>query len=1126
MHICRYYFRIKEGNDNNDFRLNNVTGILFIRNPLSISRQQYYNLLIVAENINASCHRGKLNIKVNVVPNQLEFVGVTPVSILENASGNVTRVTAAGSTGSIQYSIIRDNVGTAFSINEDTGDIAIANSLDFETTQQYRLVIQATSSLGATATATQVINIIDVNEPPTFTNSCASANNCQFSVFENLTISSLIGYIVAVDQDLSSLPNGQLTYSLTSNDVSFAIDNTGRISLTALLDREVEDTHDITIRVMDGGSPSLSVMTTVTIRVLDSNDNAPVFIQGNTSLSVLENTQSGRSIQLYMAEDRDIGINAVITYSLQSNVSNLPFSISANGGVLVVSGPLDADRGITLYRVIITASNFDGLSTSLNVSIRIIDVNDNTPQFSRSPYMANVTEHAAEGTIVIRIIATDIDSGNNGEIIYSITDGNANNAFTIDNSTGIITVNADIDREIVNMFTLTVRAQDRGQPTARGNTTIVRVVVNDINDNAPIFTPNVVNLTIPEDRPSGSLGTTLNAMDNDEPGSPNSDIVYSIVSGNDGNHFSIGSSTGLLSLVSPLDFEEQDSYTLSILGQDRGNPVMTGTAVVNVRVTNINDHPPVITGNVEITVPEDQAVNSNLAQFNATDLDQMAVHFSLEDSSNLFAINRNTGVVTLIASLDFETARQHILIIKANDTVHIDNATLTVNVLDINEFHPQFIGETEFNVNEEQPTGTIVGTVQATDRDGSDSVRYFFETNTVSGLFSINSTTGIITTAAVLNREALVAENHFLPPESEEVIIVVAMDSGRRPGPLRTVQNITIRLNDINDNSPIFDPSSYEQSIPENTAGVTALFTASATDADLGSNAIIRYSLSVSNNFSVGSISGVVSATRPFDREESNIFNFMITARDQGTPSRSSAASVTVRVTDVNDNAPQFNQDADYVLNVAEDTSVRRVLTQVRVSDPDQGINAVIMITSQEGSNNCPQSPSTSSPCFFTVNNNGIVQLARLLDFETQSQHNVTLIATDSGSTRLSSTQILTINVVNVDERIPEFLGSCDSSVLEDVPRGTLVTVCPARDFDEVVGQFTNRISYSIIQGNEGGIFSIDADGNITTNVLLDRESTPSYTLAVQATDAGNLRATVMVSTYCHFLLLIFSRLS
>ena len=1076
---------------------------------MSIAQQAYYKLLVVAENVNASCHRGKVTIHVIVVRNRLQFDPLSPVSIPETTPGgtNVTRVTASGGAGIILYSIIDGNVGNAFLIDQDTGDITVNDPsvLNFETRSQYQLIVQATSSPGgATATANQTINILDINEPPVFITLCALNNTCEFSVFEDLTVGSLVGQIEVDDPDLSSVPNGMLVYTLLPTTLPFIIDNLGRILLNESLDRETQDRYNVRVIVQDSGSPSISIQTNVIILVLDVNDNAPRFVNNpQTRFAIREDTPVNTPLHQYTAVDDDIGINAVVTYNISSQLEDLPFSINPNNGLLTVSGPLDADEGITLYNFDIVASNFDGLSTNISVIVEILDVNDNTPQFLQTPYTANVREHSPNGTIVIQINATDLDSGSNGAIEYSIVSGsNPLNSFAIDENTGVITVNNDIDRETITMFTLIVKAEDQGQP-ARQNRTEVKITVLDINDNAPEFRPDLIRLTLPEDQQLGPL-VTLTAFDRDDPATLNAMILYSITNGDIGNHFFINNLTGQLSLISSLDFEEENSFTLTVVAKDQGTPVMSGTAMVYINVTNVNDHPPNISGNVEIDVLESEPVGFEVAQFTATDLDEMTIifHFaSGNDTSGPFAINRTTGVISLRASLDFEDQRQHILTIVANDGKHTSNATLTVNVIDVNEFSPEFSGSFDFSVKEEEAAGTVLGTMVATDGDGSDVITYFFQPGGVSNLFHINSTSGVITTARKLDRELLVEEGHFVPPNCEEVLVVVATDNAQRPGPRQTSQNITIRLIDINDNTPVFDPASYNRTIAENTVGVTLLFTVSATDADIGSNGMIRYSLENSSatvDFTINAVTGQVSAIQPLDRENIDIYRFEIFANDLGTPQTTATATATVQVTDRNDNAPRFLA-ANYVRNVPETTEVDTILFQVTAVDDDIGINAEVTY-SIGGHQNCPS--TILSACFFNITeNNGLIRLAMSLDFETQTQHNITVIATDGGAPMLSATQLVTFNVINVDERGPEFQGPCNASVPEDIDTGSVVTRCPAVDFNELLNRFTNEITYSIIEGDEEQVFSIDSNGTIRNRVELDRERTPSYTLKIRASD-------------------------
>ena len=1097
--------------------------MLFIRIALDITRQQHHELLIVAENVNASCHRGKVTINITVVSNQLQFKELTVVSIPENTleGTNITQVTATGTEGLISYSIVNGNINNAFIITNESGIILVSTPsvLDFETVSQYQLVVQAMTLQGSgTAIAMQVINILDINEAPVFTNSCAVNNNCQFSVFENLTLSSVIGFIVATDPDLPSLPNGILNYTILPSDIPFVINNEGRLSLINGLDRETVDIYQFTVIVSDNGTPSWSIQTDATITVMDSNDNPPVFVLAPLLVSVFESTLGGTIIAQYLASDSDIGINAVIRYSFVFSMADLPFSIHPEKGLISISGLLDADEGIQVYNISVVGSNVDGLSSSINISITVLDVNDNSPRFLQSPVTGTVVENANVGTPVTQVNATDIDSGANGRVGYQIINGNINNSFVIDHNTGLITVNNGIDRETVNMFKLSVEVFDFGL-IRLFNRTEVDITVVDINDNPPIFMQDTLHLSLPEDQALGSLGITIVATDQDEPNNPNSIIKYSIVGGNEQNHFSINGSTGLLFLESDLDFESKSMLELIIQGEDMGKPSFSGTTTVNVTVTNVNDHPPVISSDVEINVREDISIGSVLAQFNATDIDQTMVHFSIAGQNNLFTVNSNNGKVSLMAPLDFESTRQIVITVQANDTVHIANATLTINVIDVNEYLPEFGDPVTFSVDEEQSLNTSLGTVVANDKDGSDTVTYFFESNLISAFFNLNPATGQITIASVLDREMLVEENYFIPPDSKEQLVVVAYDNGHLPGPLHTIQNITITLNDINDNSPVFNLANYDASISENTNGVTSLFTVFATDNDVGTNAIVHYSIDDAINFSIDPMSGVVSAIETFDRETRDKFDLVITATDQGLVPRSSTALAAIQVTDVNDNAPEFTLEK-YVLNILESLSAadEPIITQVATTDGDESKNAGVRY-SIEGTDKCSPLPSpVPSYCFFSIDNNGFVQLIRSLDFEMQPQHNITVIASDTGVPMLLTQQLVTINVINVDEIPPRFNGSCNVSVLENVPINSVITVCPAVDFNEITNSFTHNFRYFIQQGNENQTFSISDNGTITNNLLLDRETTSQYTLLIFAVADNLLQDSIEVS---HFKTLI-----
>lgn len=1041
-------------------------------------------------------------VKVTVIPNNIELPDLSPVSIPEDTPTGtvVTTVQAmAGNSELVRYQITGGNTNNAFSIDSTSGNITVAGGLDFETTPTYSLTIRANVQGSPASDSTiQRINITDVNEQPFFSTPCARSNSCLFVVTENQPAGAFVGVVMADDPDRSTVANGMLSYTIL-NSTLFAIDSNGNITTTGELDRETTSSYSLTVRVQDAGSPSLSALTEVIVVVGDVNDNAPVFITAPTPLSLFESTRPNVLFAQYIATDRDIGVNREISYSLTTSTPNLPFTIDPSTGTVTTNDTLDFEttRG---YNFSVVASNPDGLSTSFDVVLTVIDRNDNSPQFDQLQYNATVEEHSNIGTFVVDVNAEDADSGDFGRVGYQISAGNFNNSFAINETTGVITVNNDIDRELVAMFTLTVEAFDQGL-IRQFNTVPVLITVTDINDNAPVFDPDSYQATIQELAPVSFGILTVTATDQDEPGNDNSAIDYTIVSGNDLERFALNMTSGELTVAQSLDFEQQPTqYSLVVRASDRGNPSLSDDATVTIIVENNNEHPPVISGNISINVSELAPVGSCIAQFNASDLDKMDVTFSFAPGTNpggLFNIS-SSGLVELNGSLDFERQEQHILEIIATDGLLTDTAFLTVNVRNENEFTPEIFGQLQFNTTEEEPNSPV-GRVSARDGDSNDVISFFLQPGPLSSLFTIDSSSGEITTVGALDREMLVEEGKFLPLSSQGQLVVVARDS-LMPQRQETAP-VTITLIDINDNSPVFEQSVYITSVEENLSAGTELFTVQASDRDIGLNGEIEYFIGgVSVPFAVNRSSGVVTTTRALDREDVDFYSFNITARDRGSPSLEATAEVRVTVLDDNDNPPVFTVDV-YTVMLRELAPVSFPVIQVFVNDEDIGENARASFAIV-GANDCSNiSSPIPDPCFFSINEtNGLIVLRRQLDFEQQQFHNITVTATDNGFPRLTSTARVEVEVLNDDEEPPQFDGPCDNTVNETNAVPVIVTTCLAIDNDVATG--AAGTVYAIIGGNVGNTFTINPAGEIMATRPLDREERSNYTLTVTATDA------------------------
>lgn len=220
--------------------------------------------------------------------------------------------------------------------------------------------------------------------------------------------------------------------------------------------------------------------------------------------------------------------------------------------------------------------------------VKVLDENDNSPRFSLPFYKTSVLENTAVDTKVLQLTATDPDEGPNGLVTFSIISGNTNDAFVINNGTGFIGVKKNLDREVVDSYSLYVSASDNA---ANPKTAYVWVnfTVLDENDNSPIF-QNVMNFTVTENAKAGTKVGKVYATDSDA--GKNGEVRFSIVEGNDGDALQIDSVSGEISVKGGIDREKQARYTLTVKASDRGNPAMKANQKFQITVSDENDNPP------------------------------------------------------------------------------------------------------------------------------------------------------------------------------------------------------------------------------------------------------------------------------------------------------------------------------------------------------------------------------------------------------------------------------------------------------------------------------------------------------------------------------------------------------
>lgn len=366
-----------------------------------------------------------------------------------------------------------------------------------------------------TTSYTLTVSLIDVNDnAPTIT------GDYNVIISENTIIGAPVFTVQATDLD--SGDNGRLSYNITAGNDNgeFTIDN-GYVRTATSFDRETVDRYDLEITVVDNGSPAQTSSITATVTISDYNDNYPSFVS-NYTFSVDENATLATSVGTLNATDVDDGSNSELSYSivgywLTGTVN--PFIINSSSGVISTNDNLDRESYDTYYlwcRVQDSGSPL--LSSDINITITINDVNDNNPVFPGATYTGSVVEASGNGTSILTIAATDADLGENSELYYSIDTADVGGTeaakyFTV-NATGVISVVGETDRETNSSFSFFVNAVDNGTSSLTSTGT-VEITITDINDNNPIFTTTFYNTEVPYLVVCNSYITTLVATDSD-----------------------------------------------------------------------------------------------------------------------------------------------------------------------------------------------------------------------------------------------------------------------------------------------------------------------------------------------------------------------------------------------------------------------------------------------------------------------------------------------------------------------------------------------------------------------------------------------------------------------------------
>ncbi|KAI8511673.1 hypothetical protein Bbelb_107730 [Branchiostoma belcheri] len=980
---------------------------------------------------------------------------LTTVTAPENTTLNAVLTTVNCSDNDVNvnaqltYAIVNGSDGSV-AVSPGNGAVYLAASFDYETTDSYYIQVEVSDGgyQSNTATVYVSVEVTGVNEAaPAFV-----AASYQVSVAENETTGVVLLQVIATDSDRGD--DGRFTYSLTGGNAAgrFQISaTTGVIELKRRLDREDTDYYVLTVTATDLGSPALSSSVYLYVNVTDVNDNQPTCPSYVLNFELDEDVGVGTTLASFNCTDADLDANADLSYSIVSGDPTNRFAMVQNQ--LQVQNSLDYEGDDWYYLTLIVVDNgFPALSANITVSVHVNPVNEFAPVFNDSSYSANLFESVTSGTVVVAVGATDGDNPDQpqGMFRYTIVSGNTGNKFSLNDETGELSVVRPLDRETVDFYNLTVRVYDNiyGAIPQLSSDVQVEITVLDVDDNPPSFEPESYSVSVVEGAVNGTQ----------------------------------------LFLIGTLDYETEQQYVLTIQATDVLQPTFTDTAEVIINVISANDNPPVFAvDNTTINVSEDAALGTVLYDANATDSD-LGEHSELtysivSGSSPTFLIDSVTGVVRLGAGLDRETQSSYVVNITAEDTDFYDFMLLYVFVTDVNDNEPT-MSNTVYSatVNENQPVGTILITVFAIDPDeGNNSDITYTTRGSDANFFYLNSTTGAISSQTTLDFESRRSYYFF----------VRAYDNGS-PQLYSSWSGVQIILNDLNDNSPVFSPTSYTYTLSEDSPYPIDLLTVYASDADSGTNAAITYSIAlgdINNRFQINQ-DGVLSLINALDREFTSLYILSIAATDGGTPALVTTAFVAITVEDVNDNPPSFAQTS-YSVNVDEDVTLYTTVLTPVVTDPDSGPNSEVTLSILSGNDNNKFSIDPIYGYIFTI---------ATFDREVQDTYNLTIQALDEASPFYTATSVVYIRIVDINDNAPAFAqASYQANVDENVAVGTSVITVLATDVDNGTN---GEVNYYITDTTVP--FTVDnTTGVISTSGGLDRETASSYTFLVTVRDRG-----------------------
>ncbi|XP_046715666.1 protocadherin alpha-4-like, partial [Silurus meridionalis] len=525
----------------------------------------------------------------------------------------------------------------------------------------------------------------------------------RYSIAEESARGSVVGYIAKdLGLDVNKLKERRFRIVSGSKDGFLQINqDNGALFVSGNIDREELCEKSLLCAVnLKTVAENPSEIHYIEVEIVDINDNSPAFPVREKHLEIPENAvpQSTR-LPLDAARDSDAGLNALHKYTLSpNNYFELDIKTREEDKIpfLILKKQLDREQTPTFN---LTLTAFDGgkpeRSGSVNITITVVDINDNAPLFDRQVYSVALEENVEIGSLVVKLHATDLDEGANGQVVYGFDKSLMRKEFEIfeiNSNTGDIIVKGSIDFEEQRVYELDIQASDKGQVPLTGHCSII-ISIKDLNDNTPEIDVTSLSTDIVEDSKPGTIISLISASDRDS--GENGMVICSLT---DDIPFELKPSfqKSMYSLITKdlLDRETISLYTITIMCKDRGEPSLSSQKTIQINIADVNDNSPVFTQNpFYFYISENNTPGTSIFSINAFDIDQnenaqISYHIlkaegheaNMVSYLNINLVDGNAYVYAL-KGFDFETTKMFQFHIVASDsgTPSLSN-NVTVNV--------------------------------------------------------------------------------------------------------------------------------------------------------------------------------------------------------------------------------------------------------------------------------------------------------------------------------------------------------------------------------------------------------------------------------------------------------------